>query len=389
MRTAQRPSPIFAACALLAFCAGCAHSPANIAPSWNRQAAASYLDRRERTWAAWPRAARDRGTFCVSCHSVLPYALSREAMDSKPVPGERQLIADVTTRVRLWNEIKPYYPAQAGPSRGTEAVLNALILANNDARRGKLSADTRLAFSEMWSLQQTSGDGRGAWPWIEFNNEPWEAYDSPFYGATLAAIATGLAPEDYRSSPEVQPGLGLLRDYLSREYSKQTLLNRISLLWASAKIPGILSPQQQQSIVGEILAKQHSDGGWSASSLIGAWKRKDHTPLVDRSDGYATGLITYVLEQMGSRGDEVGVRRGLSWLVENQRWGGPWSAYSLNKRRLNPFSNPSGFMDDAATAYAVLALTGADARPGATPAGPEPAPPAKTAEASGSGRPPE
>jgi squalene-hopene/tetraprenyl-beta-curcumene cyclase len=98
--------------------------------------------------------------------------------------------------------------------------------------------------------------------------------------------------------------------------------------------------------------------------LVGTWKRKDRTPLVTSSDGYATGLITYVLQQAGVSRDNVHVSSGLLWLGRNQTWwSGDWKAYSLNKRRLNPFANPAGFMDDAATAYAVLALTQAALQP--------------------------
>ena len=66
----------------------------------------------------WPHSARDHGTFCVSCHTAMPYALSRQAIDSalgaaKPSANERKLIDNVTTRVRLWKEIQPYYPNQA------------------------------------------------------------------------------------------------------------------------------------------------------------------------------------------------------------------------------------------------------------------------------------
>ncbi|MFZ0336309.1 MAG: hypothetical protein WAN10_11120 [Candidatus Acidiferrales bacterium] len=369
MMKTGRVSCLLAMLILAAFCAACFRPAAKLDDSWSPKAAATYLDKRESTWSAWPHAARDRGTFCVSCHTAMPYALARQAVDSalhnaNPAPDERNLVEDVTKRVRLWKEIEPYYKSQPDQSRGTEAILNALILANNDARSGKLSEETQLAFDEMWSLQQDTGPERGAWQWIEFNNEPWEAYDSPFYGATLAAVAVGLAPENYRSAPQIQQNLKLLSDYFNREYQTQTLLNRISLLWASAKVPGILNAEQQQSIVGEIFGKQQADGGWSASSLVGTWKRKDRTPLVVSSDGYATGLITYVLQQAGVSRDNVHVSSGLLWLARNQTWwNGDWKAYSLNKRRLNPFANPAGFMDDAATAYAVLALTQADLQP--------------------------
>ncbi len=41
----------------------------------------------------------------------------------------------------------------------------------------------------MWPLQEIAGDDKGSWPWLEFGHEePWEADDSRFYGATLAAM---------------------------------------------------------------------------------------------------------------------------------------------------------------------------------------------------------
>ena len=174
-----------------------------VATSWSPSAAASYLDHRASWWMAWPPAARDHGTFCISCHTAMPYALSRPSLRSAlgeqaPSETERRLLDDVTKRVRLWKESKPYYENQARQSRGTEAVLNALILASSDTR-GTLSDDTRAAFNNMWALQETSGPQKGAWPWINFRNEPWEADDSPFFGASLAALAAGTAPQSYRS----------------------------------------------------------------------------------------------------------------------------------------------------------------------------------------------
>ena len=47
---------------------------------WNPQQAANYLDRREIWWQQWPRAQKDHGTLCISCHTTLPYALVRPAL---------------------------------------------------------------------------------------------------------------------------------------------------------------------------------------------------------------------------------------------------------------------------------------------------------------------
>jgi squalene-hopene/tetraprenyl-beta-curcumene cyclase len=318
---------------------------------------------------SWGMAVRDHDTFCISCHTALPYALARPVLRQmlgqlSPSIDEQKIIDDVTKRVRLWEDVQPYYPFQASNSRGTEAVLNTLILASRDARQGRLGVDSRTAFEEMWATQKGTGPEKGAWPWIMFDNEPWEAKDSVFYGASLAAIAVGIAPENYRSTPEIQDQLNSLVDYLRREYPKQTLANQTVLLWASAKLPGLLPPGEQQAILSAIASQQHADGGWCLADLVGKWKRRDGTPQVRRSDGYATGLITFTLEEMGIPRRNREVEEGLSWLVRHQSlWYGNWSAYSLNRWQLSPFSNRAQFMDDAATAYAVLALTKTDRAP--------------------------
>ncbi len=338
------------------------------ANSWNPKAAAAYLDTREEWWMAWPTAARDHGTFCISCHTAVPYALARPALrkalgEEAPSANERRLLDNVTKRVRLWKEVEPFYSDEkrgaykTAESRGTESVLNALILASSDARSGKLSDDTCTAFDNMWALQITGGDAPGAWSWLRFKNEPWEADDSQFYGAALAALATGTAPENYRSTPAIQDNLRRLSEYLERESAKQSPINRVVLLWASAKLPGLLAPEQQKSIIGDILAKQQADGGWGLASLVGPWKRTDGTPLDMKSDGYATGLIVLALEQAGFPREDVHWQQGLTWLARNQNpTEGQWPASSLNNGR-DPTSATGRFMSDAATAYAVLALT--------------------------------
>jgi squalene-hopene/tetraprenyl-beta-curcumene cyclase len=329
------------------------------ANSWDPKAAAAYLDRRQSWWMDWPRAQRDHQTFCVSCHTAVPYALSRSALrtalaEQAPSPNERRLLDSVTKRVRLWKEVEPFYKdADRGPyksveSRGTESVLNALILSSRDAQSGQLSNDARTAFENMWAEQQTTG----------------KQNDSDYFGATLAAVAIGIAPGDYRATPEVQTNLRLLREYLDREFPAQTTINHVLLLWAAAKLPGLLEPDRQKAIIGELLEKQQPDGGWSLSSLSGDWKRADGTPQETRSDGYATGLITFVLQQAGISPENAKLKRGLAWLTANQdKTEGSWAAYSLNKNKENHISPETAlFMNDAATSYAVLSLTAANRR---------------------------
>jgi squalene-hopene/tetraprenyl-beta-curcumene cyclase len=342
----------------------------SIANSWNPQSAAAYLDKRQAWWIGWDKSQRDHGTFCVSCHTAVPYALSRSALrtalaEQAPSPNEQRLLDNVTKRVRLWKEVEPFYKdADRGAyksveSRGTESVLNALILSSRDAQSGQLSSDARAAFQNMWAEQQTGTEKNGAWLWLRFKNEPWEADDSDYFGATLAAIAVGIAPENYRAAPEIQTRLASLQQYLNRDFAQQTTTNHVLLLWAAAKLPGLLEPTRQKAIIRELLQKQQTDGGWSLSSLSGDWKRADGTPQETRSDGYATGVITFVLQQAGMSPENAQLKNGLTWLIANQdKAEGFWPGYSLNKNKEHHISPDTAlFLTDAATSYAVLSLT--------------------------------
>ncbi len=366
MRAVTFATCILAACLVASMFATDQPSSTANSASWSGKAAAAYLDGRMVWWMGWEVAARDHKTFCVSCHTVLPYAMARPALraalaEQAPSSPERQLLDNVTKRVRMWKEVEPFYPDEkrgvpkTAESRGTESILNAVILVGYDVPTGQLSPDARLALDIMWGEQLKAGETRGAWSWLQFHNSPWEG-DSQYYGAALAAIAMGSAPGNYQSAPEIQDNTKLLREYLVREREAQILMNRVMLLWASTKVPGLLTPAQQKSIMDEALSKQQADGGFSLSSFVGGWKRHDGTPLETESDGYATGVVTFVLPQAGMKRDQPQLKRGLTWLMLNQdKTEGRWLAYSLNKQE--DLSSYTGhFMSDAATAYAVLAL---------------------------------
>src|SRR3954453_20343086 len=211
--------------------------------SWNRKAAAAYLDQRATWWTTWPNAQRDHGTFCVSCHTALPYALARPSLrqplgESAPAPGEAALLANITKRVTMWRDVEPFYPDQTrgvpktSESRATEAILNAVILTRRDAG-GSLSDEGRRALDNMWALQMKTGEQTGAWTWLQFHNEPRECDSSAFHGAAIAAIAVHSAPGGYAALPENHDRVQALHDYLQKGNEKQALLSRAMLLWAS------------------------------------------------------------------------------------------------------------------------------------------------------------
>lgn len=343
--------------------------------NWSPTAAADYLDVREAWWQGWPNAQLDHGTFCVSCHTALPYALARPLLrkqlgQTELTSGERDLLNDIEKRVSDWPELKPYYTdsAHALPSHATEAILNALILASYSRSQPSLSPITQRAFDNAWALQETTGENAGGWQWQNFHEAPWEATESAYQGAAMMAMAEGMRSNLDGSGPAAQAHVDHLRGYLQREYAVQPPINQLYVLWASSQMPGLLSEAQRSELIERIAKLQRSDGGWSLSSLDKqvAFKRGilsffKRASGADVSDGCATGLAVLALEAAGTDSRDQVLNRGLIWLEAHQRQAGSWWATSLNGFR-NQYIGMGQFMSDAATGYAVLALEQAQAQ---------------------------
>jgi squalene-hopene/tetraprenyl-beta-curcumene cyclase len=254
-------------------------------------------------------------------------------------------------------------PLSAGASRlpraaeelGVESVLAALLFALQDRQTGMLTKRTELAFERMWSLQTADGEAKGAWRWNNIDLDPWEEPESPFFGAALAALATGVAPSDYQARREIRANVEALKTYLRTWEKKQPLHNRLIQVWASTSLPGILSEHERQNMCADVLNRQEPDGGWSIGSL-GPWREHPAAPIHGGSNAYATALAAFVLQRAGISREDRKVARALDWLRSHQdQTAGFWEARSMNKR-YPADSAPAQFMQDAATAFAVLAL---------------------------------
>lgn len=333
-----------------------------VCADWNPKLAAEYLDGRQKEWFAWPRA-NTSGVPCVSCHTSAPYLLVRPALrralgEGEHTPYEAGLLAGLKSRVDK-RDAKALFPGKNGvgavQSTGVEAVLAALFLATEDAASGTLSEETEKALDRMWSLQASTGKTAGAWDWTDAQLDPWETADSVFYGASLAALATGVAPSGYQSRVGVRENVDALKKYLQAQLEAQPLHNRLILLWASTKLRDTLSRAEQDAIIEAVRSRQEADGGWTVESL-GAWGKHEAAPPSPRSNNYATAIVAFVLQRAGVARTDPGLSRALDWLRGRQNPEfGFWEAQSMNKV-YPPNSMQLRFMRDAATGYAALAL---------------------------------
>ena len=329
------------------------------APRWDREAAARYLDSRMDAWWAGAKTLKTAGgeTRCLSCHTALPYVWARQALRhslgaAQPTPHEQRVLEQVSRRIGYRGDDQPYddhTEAKKVESRGVEAVLNAVALTglDGDAVTSDGQPLMSAAMRRLWDVQRPDG----AWDWLEFGLEPFEAPDAVFHGAAMAAVAAG-SPAGRRASDNEagRAGVAQLRAYLRAHVSEQRAFNRAWMLLAAARLDGLLTGQERSAIVTGLESLQRADGGWSLADL-GVWRWTRHEApfappgtvdhaLIAQSDGYATGLVVYALRRSGRPISYSAVQKGQAWLVGHQvperagdpAWA-PWRAYSLNYDR--------------------------------------------------------
>lgn len=302
-----------------------------LAPRFSVANTAAYLD----------AGARAREEKCTTCHGTLAYLLARPALS---VAGPK--LAEIRSGLEKFSAELEALQLDPGshPRRIAQTVMTAAALAHQDAATSaKLQPVTRRALDRMWQVQQPDG----GYQWLKPNAAPPSAVEDHF-GVTMAAIAVGWAPENYRDTPAARAGLEKTCRYL-RQHPPQHMHQRAMLLLADHYVGGLLDEAARRKIVSDMFALQRPDGGWAMASL-GRWTRKDGTPQdLTTSDGYGTGFALYVLRTAGPiPPDDARMRRAVEWLKTHQRAGGGW--YTRSPRSSDELSSYLG------TVYAVLAL---------------------------------
>lgn len=322
---------------------------------WNPRAAADYLDGRQKDWFVWKTAQGVSGP-CLSCHTNMAYLLARPALRRKlaenaPIDYETRWHDTLRGRLsaREGAQVVERFSKEPLSSQavGVETVFAALFLAG--------TADEKPAFERLWSLQNKDA----AWTWFSVNLDPWEMPESNYFGATLALMAMGRASPGYRSTAEWKQKEAALAAWLSTNRAVQPLHNQLMLLGASAEATGAIEAAVRRAIVKQAFAQQLPDGSW-ALSAVGPWNEHATSPKHDGPDAYATALAAWALKRGGIPADDPRLKRALAWLETHQAPGGYWDAVSMNKT-YPAGSMMAGFMRDAATSFAVLALLEAPA----------------------------
>lgn len=303
---------------------------------------------------------------CAACHTLPPYLMARPLLRSvAPEPPEVRAFFETVVERQLEGE--PDLPKDGISSIIIQTAAGLAI--HDRATTDRLHPTTRKQLDRMWTFQRS--DGSWEWP---FRDVPPIKSDE-HYGVTMAALAAGAAPDDYAATAAAQRGLAGVRRYLA-EHPAYSLHQRGMLVWADTLIDELITEAERSNFVSALLAAQRPDGGWSLASLTenpddperqsgdGQAARsaeghgREFLVYVGRettyrsslaSDGYATGFTLYVLRQAGVEADDPAVRRGVAWLMANQRASGRWFTPAQSWSTQHYISN-------AGNAYVVMAL---------------------------------
>lgn len=296
---------------------------------------------------------------CVTCHTNGAYMTIRPALTPRlGTPNEEIRKHFVSSLEQLSQKNEEELQQGVVPA---QAIYIAAGLAEWDAHvTHRLSPETDRALAQMFRQQRDSG----TWGSLDC----WPPYESSAYHlATVAAMAVGTAPGwlANQKDPQILAAIDGLKKYLRTETAKQDY-DRTLLLWASARLPDLLTAEKKKELVDLVLSKQRADGGWSIRTFgqpeqwgsgNRAEKLRSEPEFADPpSDGHQTGLAIIVLRESGIAANDPRLQKGVKWLQSNQRASGRWWTRSLNTEKWH-------FITYSGTAFPLLALSMCDALP--------------------------
>ena len=140
--------------------------------------------------------------------------------------------------------------------------------------------------------------------------------------AICSGLATALASQD---APQSQRA-ALAKAIAWLDAAKPSDLHQDKVLKLLLGVRSGKTREALQATIGELLALQRADGGWSQT--VPGWQ----------SDAFATGQALYALALAGFTAGRPEIRRGIDFLVATQKPDGSWPMLS----RSTPDGSPGG-----------------------------------------------
>jgi N-acyl-D-amino-acid deacylase len=259
---------------------------------------------------------------CATCHhgTLTVFALCEAKSQGYTVAGDT--LADITTwtKERIKDIDKPR-DTRPGWSMVSTPALYLDVMALAVPKQEAISADEQRRIAGHL-LRHQEADGSWAWSSAPAQNRPPPHFESDEVATLLASLA--LAP--YAAADAKDSAARIAREkaatWLTK--TKPTDTTQAAALWLVVKAKSSEPAKTLPADIDAFLARQNADGGWGQLKDV-------------PSDAYATGQSLYYLALAGVKPDRAEVRRGVSFLVSNQKADGSWPMTP----RANPGAKPA------------------------------------------------
>ena len=264
---------------------------------------------------------------CSTCHhgTMTVWALSEAKSLGYEVPAEN--VADTVkwTKDRLLERIDLPRDTRPGWSMVSTPAIYLSVMALSVPKQDAVSAE-ELKRIAGHLLRHQEADGSWAWSSAPPKNRPPPFFESDEVATLLAYLALGpQVPADPKEKSEVRDAREKAAAWLDKTKASDT--TQAAALRLLVKVRAGEATKSLQSEIDKLLDRQNKDGGWS--------QVKDAA-----SDAYATGQVLYILSLAGVKYDRAEVKRGVKFLVDNQKEDGSWSMAARSHPGAEPSKNP-------------------------------------------------
>lgn len=261
---------------------------------------------------------------CATCHhgAMTVWALAEAKGHGYAVGAET--LADFTkwTKDRWLATIDQPRDSRPGWNLVNTAAIYLAVMSQSSPALDVLSLDERRRIADHVARHQ---EADGSWLSPPYANGPppvWESAAVRVLWADLA-LRTGDTPQSEAAS--VRSSREKAAEWLRQAEPGQSTHAMVLRLLAQVRVGKSMS--ELQPAIDQLLAKQHSDGGWGQIGDLA-------------SDAFATGQALYVLNLAGVRNDRAEIEHGVAFLVKNQNDDGSWPMKSRAHPGAKPFTNP-------------------------------------------------
>jgi hypothetical protein len=297
-------------------------APSGTAPALQqiRKAAERGLVFLEKDAAKWREERK-----CATCHhgTMTVWAMSEAKSQGYTIAAETLAETVKWTKERLKDIDKPR-DTRPGWSMVNSPALMLAVMAQAVPSQTALSPDDLKRIAGHLFRHQEA-DGSWAWSSAPAKNRPPPFFESDEVATLLGFMALRPhVPADPKEKSEARGSREKALNWLKKNSPTDT--TQAAALRLLMKVLEKEPAKILETEISQFLARQNKDGGWG--------QFKDRA-----SDAYATGQALYVLSLAGVKHDRAEVRRGVAFLLANQKEDGSWPMV----RRGHPGVIPSAF----------------------------------------------